>query len=263
MAINKERIRQKLANLKNRGGSNDFWTPPKDGKAIIRLFPCPHTEDPFLEYFYHFNLTKQSIFCPKKNGYAANCAICDLTAGLYNSSDPKDRELSKKIFARQRFYGTMVDRADETATPKYWGFSQTLYMKFLGWLDEDGGDYENFIDVHEGVDLVVTIEAVPGKKFASANVEPRRKESPLAASQKEIDSILKSVRPVTEVFTPLSEAEIKEKLEEYHQSLSSSDQEAVGEEETEVVKGKQDSAPAFTVGTAQDVDRLFEENFPD
>ena len=213
--INKERIRQKLANIANRGQPTAYWSPPKEGKATIRMFPCPHSEDPILDYFFHFNIGRQSILCPVKNGLGSSCPICKLAEEMYRSPDQQDKEISKKLYARQRFYATIIDRADETMTAKYWGFSMSLYSKFLGWLSEEGGDYEDFMDFEKGIDLVVSLEKTPGKMFAAATAEPKRRESPLANSKAEIDAIMKSVKPASEIFSVMSTQEIQQKLDEW------------------------------------------------
>jgi hypothetical protein len=213
--INKERIRQKLANIANRNQSTAYWSPPKDGKATIRMFPYPHSEDPFLDYFFHFNIGRQSILCPVKNGLGSSCPICKLADEMYRSTNSQDKEISKRLYARQRFYGTVIDRADETLTGKYWGFSMSLYTKFLTWLSEEGGDYENFMDFDTGLDLVVSLEKTPGKMFVSPTAEPKRRESPLANTKEEIEMIMKSVKPASELFTVLTTQEIQQKLDEW------------------------------------------------
>jgi hypothetical protein len=262
--IDKERIRQKLANIANRGGATAYWSPPKEGKATIRMIPYPHGKDPFLDYFFHFGIGRQSILCPVKNGMGSSCPICKLAEDLYRSSDPQDKEISKKLYARQRFYGLVVDRADETLTAKYWGFSQTIYIKLAGWLAEDNGDYENFMDFENGLDLVVSLQKTPGKQFQSAEVEPKRRESPLASSKEEVDAILKSVKPATEIFTCMSADEIQSKLNDWLNAEGAPAEEepphsAESVEEGTVRGGKQQQQQKAKRQPSRNVDELFDE----
>lgn len=262
MTIDKNRIRQKLANI-NGGMTNDFWSPPKQGRAQVRLFAYPHGEDPFLEYYFHFNIGKGgrgSILCPKKNGFGNDCPICDLANEMYASNDPQDADISKKLYARQRFYGTMIDRADETQSPKFWGFSKTLYIKFLTWLQEDDGDNENFLDVNNGLDLLVGIQQAAGKMFPSTEAEPRRKETPLAGSKQEIESILKSVKPAHDIFEPPNLKDVKEKLEEW--LAESSDNESEPAAKT-VVKGGNTEKKSPRKSSAEELDELFDQELRD
>lgn len=259
----KDRIRQKLASINNRGQSNAYWSPPKDGVATIRMFPYPHSEDPFLEYYFHFNIGKQSILCPQKSGLGASCPICDLASELYRSDNQQDKELSKNLYARQRFYATVLDRADETKTGKYWGFSQTIYIKLLNWLEKDNGDYEMFLDLKKGLDLNVGLQKSPGKMFPSAEVEASRRESPLAATDAEIKAILQSVKPASEVFVPLTANEIQGKLTEWLNSMPSNDEQPPSRKEPEgVVKGAGVKEIPRRRQQPTDVDSLFEQNFP-
>ncbi len=260
--INKDRIRQKLANIANRGQPTSYWSPPKEGKANIRMFPCPHSEDPILDYFFHFGVGRQSILCPVRNGLASQCPICDLAASLYNSSNEQDKEISKRLYARQRFYATIVDRADETMTAKYWGFSMGLYQKFLGWLAEEGGDYENFMDAENGRDLIVSLEKTPGKMFAAAEAQPRARETPLAASQKDVEAILKSVKPPSEIFQVLTAAEIQARLDAWLNSEGAPDEQSVKEDAgagTVKAGAKKEEEPKKAKRPSRNVDDLFDE----
>lgn len=260
MSIDKSRIRQKLAQLNGTAGAAaDYWSPPKEGRATIRMFPYPHSDDPFLEYYFHFNIGRTSILCPKKNGLGSDCPVCDLAADCYGSDDENDKELSKKLYARQRFYGLVVDRADETLTPKYWGFSKTLYMKFLTWLEEDNGEYENFLDVNSGLDLVVGVQKTPGKMFASAEAEAKRKESPLADSKEKINSILKSVKPASDIFQVMSVEDITKKLNEWANDEKKTEEPPAQDDTKSVTKGKKPPRKSPN----EEIENLFDQQLAD
>lgn len=213
MSINKARIRQKLANLKSGAAGNAFWTPPKEGgNAVIRAFVPPSVEDPFLELWFHFNVGKQSIYCPKRNGKSNNCPICDLAEELFRG-DANDKAMSKQLYARPRYYATIIDRADDVPTPKYWGFGKTIYLKLLQWLSEDdGGDHEKFLDPEEGLDLVVTVTKTPGKTFADTSVDCKRRESPLCA-KKDLQGLYSALKSADEIFPCPTQEEIRNKLD--------------------------------------------------
>ena len=49
MAINIDKMKQKLSAAQGRGGKkSDFWRP-QDGESVIRILPSPD-EDPFKEH---------------------------------------------------------------------------------------------------------------------------------------------------------------------------------------------------------------------
>lgn len=252
MSSFKDRIKAKLAQLNNKTGGGAYWTPPKEGKATIRMFAYPHSEDPFLEYWFHYGLGNQSFLCPQKNGKGA-CAACEASKALYNSKDPSAKEFAKKIFAKQRFYGVVIDRADEEPTPKYWGFGQTVYLNFLTKLSEDGGDYENFLDVDSGLDLVVEMVKPAGKTMSTTNVDFKRRESPLAASKQQIKAILEAVRPAEEVFVIPTSEEVQRKIDEWTESGGSSTPSV-----TQTEKGETSDAQGNAVS---DVESAFDNAF--
>lgn len=112
---------------------------------------------------------------------------------------------------KQRFYAAMIDRADPTATPKWWGFGKTIYKILLEELL--GEDYGSFLDPITGNDADVSIAPLgPGASFASTNFKFKKNSSKLAEDGKKIEEILNAITPINEVFKPLTQAEISEKL---------------------------------------------------
>ena len=66
MALDLEKMKAKRDALENRGNRSVFWRP-EDGEQTIRIVPTPDG-DPFKEYWFHYNLGKNSGFLsPKKN----------------------------------------------------------------------------------------------------------------------------------------------------------------------------------------------------
>lgn len=253
MAFNKERIRAMMANVGKKGNPG-FWNPPKDGEtATIRMLPYPHADDPFVDFWFHFNIGKESILCPKQNGKAKTCSLCDLAAELYNSPNEQDKEISKRIFAKQRYYGIVVDRADPTLTPKYWGFSQTLYLKFLGWLgDPENTEREDFLDPEAGLDLKVKVAQIAGKSFKQADADTVLKFTKLAPTAAKIKEIISQVKPADKVFEFLSAEQIQSKIDAWMNA--GSDPSA----EPEVAKGGKPEQTA----DEKDIDAVFNEAFP-
>ena len=60
MGIDLEKMKAKRDALENRGGQSVFWRP-EDGEQTIRIVPTPDG-DPFKEYWFHYNLGKNSGF---------------------------------------------------------------------------------------------------------------------------------------------------------------------------------------------------------
>src|SRR3990167_8834008 len=116
---NLEKIRNRLEALKagnrfaQRENDNFFWKPKKDGsKSTVRLIHYPFSEeDPFVELYFNYNIGEGPGFLSLKM-LGKPDPVNDFAKTLWNSEDPKDKELAKQLFPRQRFYAVVVDRED-------------------------------------------------------------------------------------------------------------------------------------------------------
>ena len=104
MAIDIKKMRQKLADLHNKGGNGNtrFWKP-QDGENVIRILPTADG-DPFKHFHFHYNIgdAKGGILCPKKN-FGNDCPVCDFVSKLYNNGDEESRNMARKMVAKSRF----------------------------------------------------------------------------------------------------------------------------------------------------------------
>ena len=89
MGINLEKMRAKLAAVQNNGDSSKsaFWRP-NDGNQTIRVVPTADG-DPFKEVYFHYNVAKGGILCPKRN-FGDSCPVCDFASNLRASSSDSD-----------------------------------------------------------------------------------------------------------------------------------------------------------------------------
>ena len=60
MAINLDKMREKLAAVQNRGDSKSAFWRPDDGDQTIRIVPTKD-EDPFKEVYFHYNVAKRAL----------------------------------------------------------------------------------------------------------------------------------------------------------------------------------------------------------
>ena len=258
MSINKERIRAKLAALQ--GGNNSYWSPPKSGQATIRAFAIPDHTDPFLDLFYHYGVGKNSIYCLRKNrdenGREGKCPICE-QADEWFRGDEDEKEMSKKIYSKPRIYAAVIDRADKEPQAKYWGFGKQIGGKLMTWLAEEDGDREDFLDLDNGLDLVVTAtqsgKTMNGKPIADIDVNTRLKASPICA-KKDQEALLKTLKPHAQLFPRPTLQEVQEKLKSWLDDLGAPDDEAPVPESEGVSK----PAPENRRASKEDIDSLFD-----
>ena len=131
MAIDLNKMKQKLASTQgNGGGKSDFWKIT-EGEHTVRLLPS-EDGDPFREFWFHYNVgTHNGFLCPKRN-FGDNCPVCEFATKLFNEGETESVNMAKKLFARQRFFSPVVVRGEEKAGVRVWGYSKTVYQELLG-----------------------------------------------------------------------------------------------------------------------------------
>lgn len=215
MSVDLKKLREKLEELKNpRKGGTKFnrkvWPleTAKDGdEKTIRMIQYPFTEDPIVELWFHYSIGKgPHIVCPRMTA-GKSCPCCEFAFELNKSGD---KDTAKKLWSKQRMYLPIVDRGEETASIKYWGFGKDIYQKLIESLLSE--DYGTFLDPVNGLDAVVKW----AKKGDSGYIVPsftfKRKESRLAATDQQIQDLLKTIQPIEEIFKPITASEISERL---------------------------------------------------
>lgn len=216
-------------------------------ESNIRLINYPFTpeEDPFPELAFHYNVgSGPGILCPKFNA-GKSCPICEFAAELRAGSD-KDKELAKTLNPSNRYYAVVVDRDDEEAVPKFWGFGVTVYRELLGKLVNP--EYSHFLNTESGIDLTVKFVKDAKRKWPNTDISFSRRDTPLAKDEASVQEILKSIKPIDEVFKPITTAEIKKRLNDW---LSFGEDEAE-EESGETVVGSNGNGATNTVRARPD-----------
>jgi hypothetical protein len=217
MSIELQKIREKLEQLKNPSFKTSkfdkkTWSPEKDKTKTVRFVKDPSQEDPFHELHFHYNMGKVgSIPCPRMNS-GHSCPICDFAFTLRKSGDAGDLATFKKLMPKQRFYGLVIDREDPKLQPKWWGFGKEIYQQLLEALLSE--DYGSFMDPYTGIDADVSVVLKSGGKteYSAPKLVFKRKETKLAPTSEKEQEIYNAITPLSEVFKPLTEAEITEKL---------------------------------------------------
>ena len=258
MSLDIERLKAKLDLLKNpkKGGSNNkgdkkTWSPDTKKTNTIRLVQYPYGDDPFVELHFHYNIGKSGILCLNKT-YGNRCPICEFGYELYKSGD---KETSKKMFAKQRVYAAMVDRSEPNPTPRLWGFGKEIYQQLIESLLSE--DYGTFLDPVNGLDAELKCEKADGAEWAKPKLTFKRKESRLAATDKQVQEIRNSVPNIDDVFKPLTEKEIEARLAAWLQMTDKDGSETVKGPEAQSVASESD--PESSNDNIKDLDEAFEQ----
>lgn len=218
MAINMDKMRQKLDAVNTKGGEkkNNFWKP-QEGDQTIRIVPDPEG-DPFKEFWFHYGVADENGFlCPKKN-HGDHCPVCTFVAELYSTKNEEDRKVANQLRAKQRFFSPVVVRGEETEGVRLWGYSKTVYESLLGLVLN--ADYGDVTDPENGTDLIVSYGKKAGKMFPETDVQPRRRSSPLSDDSSKARSWMDSKIPYDTLFVTKSPEEVEEIFRKHREGVS-------------------------------------------
>jgi len=217
MALDMAKMKSKLQELESGGKSkqDQVWWRPQEGDQDIRIVPTPDG-DPFKVYHFHYNLgegARGGVLCPKRQ-FGENCPICDFASKLWQEGTDDSKKMAKSLFVRQRFFSPVIDRDNEEAGVRIWGYGKTIYETLLGLVLNP--DYGDITDVDNGVDFTLTY-TLPKTKgaFPQTNLVPKRKSSALAKNKGAIKEMLESVPEISTLFQRKSPADVKAILESF------------------------------------------------
>lgn len=180
MAIDFNKMKQKQKALENGGKSqkeSKFWKVP-DGKSTIRLLP-DKDGDPLRVMHLHYDVSGKTVPCLKRN-FNEKCPVCEFAYDIYKNkeSSEAERQVAKKLLAKERYFSQVVVRDDGELEPKTWSYSPTVYKDLLALIMNE--EYGDITDPVSGFDLIIDYGKVGGKQFAETKVTPKRKESKLS-----------------------------------------------------------------------------------
>jgi hypothetical protein len=235
MGIDLKKMKAKLAALQNKGGGKtNFWRPEEGTSYSIRVVPTSDG-DPFKEYWFHYEIGKGGILCPKKN-HGEDCAICAFASKLYKEGTEESNKMAKKFLARQRFFAPVVVRGEEKDGVKLWGFGKNVYQDLINLVLNP--DYGDITDPEGGTDLSLMSTKVPGASFPTTKLTPARKTSKLCqGSSEECKELLDSVPNFDDAFERKTSDEVSAILDEYLASGSDTEAEAESKETVKYGKG--------------------------
>ena len=154
MAINMNKMREKLAALQNKGGGskkNMFWKP-QDGEQTIRIVPTADG-DPFKDYWFHYNLGNNNGFLSPKRNFGEDDPLDAFIRNLFNEGTEDSIKMAKNLMARQRFFAPVLVRGEEEKGVRIWGFGKMAYQQLLELVLNP--EYGDITDIQDGTDLLI------------------------------------------------------------------------------------------------------------
>ena len=208
MAIDLAAIRKKLGQLSGQNSKkNVMWRPEEGSETTVRLLAYPDNDgQPFKELMFYYNIgNNPGLLAPYQFGKAD--PIQELITKLRDEGSKESYELAKKLYPKMRCYAPVIVRGEEEKSVRLWAFGKQVYQTLLNYmLDEDYGD---ITDPLEGRDVRVTCTKTPGKMWATTDVRPRGKDSPLSEDSSKSKQWLDNIPDVNDLFELKSYEELE------------------------------------------------------
>ena len=199
MAIDFDAIRNKLNQLSgNNSKRNMLWRPQEGEEATVRLLSFPDNDgQPFKELWFYYNIgNNPGLLAPYQLGKPD--PIKELINKLRDEGSKESYELAKKLYPKMRSYAPVVVRGEEDRGVRLWSFGKTVYQSLLNiMLDEDYGD---ITDPTDGRDVKVVCTKAPGRQWATTEVRPRGKQSPLHEKKTQSKDWMESIPNLDDMY---------------------------------------------------------------
>lgn len=200
MAIDFDAIRRKLNKLSGQNSrQNTTWRPQEGEEHTVRLLSFPDNDgQPFKERWFYYNIgNNPGLLAPYQFGNPD--PIQELITKLRDDGSKESYELAKKLYPKMRCYAPVVVRGEEDKGVRIWAFGKTVYQSLLNiMLDEDYGD---ITDSEDGRDVKVVCTKAPGRQWATTEVRPRGKQSPLSENTDTIKQYTSSIPSLDDMYT--------------------------------------------------------------
>jgi len=245
MAIDFDKIKEKLSRAKGEGSKGSaFWRPP-EGESVIRIVPTADG-DPFKEFWFHYNLGKNPAFLSPKKNFGDSDPLDDFVRKLFNEGTDDSIRMAKNLMARQRFFSPVIVRGEEDQGVRLWGYGKMAYQELLGLVLNP--EYGDITDAEDGTDLVINYGKPPGASFPQTSITPRRRNSPLMEETEKTKEFLESIPDFSGVFERKTSEQVQAMLDQY----------LLGEEDAESASSETVKYGKSSDGT-KSVDQAFQE----
>jgi hypothetical protein len=232
MAINLDAIRGRLNKLQSTTSKTVEQWKPTPGKHQIRLVPYKfNKENPFIELLFHYGINNKTYLSPSSFGRPD--PIVEFAEKLKRMGDKEDWKAAKKMEPKLRTFVPVLVRGEEGEGVRFWGFGKTVYQEILGYIADP--DYGDITDPNEGRDIVVEIVSAEdsGTSYPVTTIRVKPKESALTDNKETTDKFLNEQKNITELYSELSYAELKNVLESWLNPSAGGDDESVESTSTE------------------------------
>jgi hypothetical protein len=242
MALDISKIKASIEKIQGggKGSGNSDLIKLSKGTHVVRI--VPYEDMPFQLLYFHYGINNNNFLCPKKM-HGDKCPICDFAFSVWTDygkeKDEALKDLFKSVVAKLRIYIPIVVKSSEDksivfgdesniTSPKWWGVANKTYEELVEEVissDEEGID---ITDVNKGLDITIKMDNFMGRKdrFSVKSIKTAKTTSKLldGKSASELEEIVRSVKPIGEIFTFETIQKMTEELEKYMNSSAEEQQ---------------------------------------
>jgi hypothetical protein len=232
MALNLSLIKNRLNSLSNASQKTNYTWKPNPGKQVLRIVPYKFQPDnPFIELKFHYGINNKTYLSP--DSFNRPDPIVEFSNRMKKTGNKEDWQVGRKMEPKMRTYVPVLVRGEEDQGVRFWGFGKTVYQEILGYIADP--DYGDITDPNEGRDIVVEIVSAEdsGTSYPVTTIRVKPKESALTDSKETTDKFLNEQKNITELYSELSYAELKNVLESWLNPSAGGDDESVESTSTE------------------------------
>jgi hypothetical protein len=259
MALNLDAIKAKLNQLnKQDDKKNNLWKP-EAGKTRIRIVPYVHRkENPFLELYFHYDISKKSMLSPISFGNAD--PIVEFADKLKKTGDKDEWIMGRKIEPKMRTYVPVIIRGKESEGVKFWGFGKQIYTELLSIISDP--DYGDITDLMNGRDIDVEFTpAVSAADFPKTSIRVKPATTP-ATDDKSVAEKIMNQPVITDIFPEPTYEELEAALTEWMNPENADSDVATSDDEDETPVAATKATKASPAATkVDDVSSAFNDLF--
>jgi hypothetical protein len=258
MALNLDAIKAKLNQLnKQDDKKNNLWKP-EAGKTRIRIVPYVHRKDnPFLELYFHYDISKKSMLSPISFGNAD--PIVEFAEKLKKTGDKDEWIMGRKIEPKMRTYVPVIIRGKESEGVKFWGFGKQIYTELLSIISDP--DYGDITDLMNGRDIDVEFTpAVSAAEFPKTSIRVKPATTP-ATDDKSVAEKIMNQPVITDIFPEPTYDELEAALTEWMNPENADSDVAVSSDEEDAPAAPTKATKAPVAQKVDDVASAFNDLF--
>lgn len=215
MALDINKIKNRLNSLSNNKSQSNLIWKPNPGKQVVRIVPYKFDpENPFIELKFHYGLNNKTFLSPDTFGRPD--PIVEFSTKLKSTGDKEDWKFGRNMEPKMRTFVPVIVRGEEGEGVRFWGFGKQVYQELLSIIADP--DYGDITDLKNGRDIVVEFKTAEdlGKSYpeTSIRVKPNVTNA-FDSDDKTLMDSLKNQTNITELFDEPSYEDLKVEMEKH------------------------------------------------